>query len=436
MSKKHLPVLTVRVTKIVGGGQTLGSLDDGRKVFVWGAVPGELVEVQLTKRKSNYAEGFVTAVIEASPDRIPTVEPDSFISTSPWQIMSPALEHTTKIALIDDAFTLHHVTLPAPSSIYSDDRLYDYRNKIEFSWWYDTETDMLDLAFFRRGNHRKIPVAGSQLAMPVINEVATRLRDILRDRQANGFQLKTVLIRASQKGEVIAQLYVKDPDFPILTSAELARLDATGFELIYSNPQSPASVITERLQQHGLKALSDTILDVPFTYATEGFFQINLPVYEKALLDMKEWVEPDKPTIDLYSGVGSIGLTIGQENVTMVELNPAAVREMEANIAALGRTSATAVLAASEKALEYISAEATIILDPPRAGLDSKVVEKLLEVTPDRIIYLSCNPVTQARDIALLLESYDIAAQQGYNFFPRTPHIEHLIVLNKRSLTI
>ncbi len=433
MAKKQLPLVTVRLDKIVGGGQTIGTLEDGRKLFIWGGLPGELVEAQLTKRKSSYAEGIVTTVIEASPERVSPVDPDSYLSTSPWQIMDFAAEQKAKAALINEAFMLHHVTLPAPSQVYSNEVISGYRNKMEFSFWWDKEAETLDLAFFRRGTHSKLTVEKSSLALPVINDAALKIRDLLRRRKTNGFQLKTALIRANQDGQVIAQLYVKDPEFTLFSDEEFAELGIDGFEVMYSNPQSPASVITKELQRFGLNALSDTILGTPFTYATEGFFQINLPVYERSLADMKQWVEADKPTIDLYSGVGSIGLTIGQENVTLVELNPSAVREMEANIAKLGRTSATAVLAASEQALDHIHGEATIIVDPPRAGLDQTVINKLLDVLPERIIYLSCNPVTQARDVALLLEGYEIIAQQGYNYFPRTPHIEHLIVLQKKG---
>ena len=135
--------------------------------------------------------------------------------------------------------------------------------------------------------------------------------------------------------------------------------------------------------------------------------------------------------IDFYSGVGSIGLTIGGKGCTLVEINEDAVREMRRNITELG-SDATAVLAASEQALEYITADKTIILDPPRAGLHADVITRLLEVLPGRIIYLSCNPVTQARDVAMLAEGYGIRAHRGYNFFPRTPHIEHLVILDRK----
>jgi 23S rRNA (uracil1939-C5)-methyltransferase len=170
---------------------------------------------------------------------------------------------------------------------------------------------------------------------------------------------------------------------------------------------------------------------VPFTYAVEGFFQINVPVYEQALRDMKEWITPGKPAVDLYSGVGTIGLTIGGDDITMVEINEHAVREMERNITALQREKAAkAILAPSESALEHITGDATIIVDPPRAGLHEDVINKLLDAAPARIVYLSCNPVTQARDVARLAEKYGIKAHRGYNFFPRTPHIEHLVVLD------
>ncbi|HSW92663.1 MAG TPA: RsmD family RNA methyltransferase, partial [Patescibacteria group bacterium] len=137
-----------------------------------------------------------------------------------------------------------------------------------------------------------------------------------------------------------------------------------------------------------------------------------------------------KPTIDLYSGVGSIGLTIGSDNPTLIEINEHAVREMRENIKRLGKT-AKAVLAPSEQALEHITGSEVVIVDPPRAGLHADVIARLLETKPERIIYLSCNPVTQARDVAMLAEGYGVRSHRGYNFFPRTPHIEHLVVLDR-----
>lgn len=434
MSKRPFPIVRVTLDKIVGGGQALGTMPDGRKLFVWGGLPGETVDVQLTKKKSHYAEGVVTDVITASNQRVAAQDPDSYLSTSPWQIMDFAAEQHYKAALIEEAFELHDIVLPEAIEIYSDDHQYEYRNKIEFSFWYDTDTESLSLAFFRRGTHGKIAIDRTSLASPAITEASKRILAALNGLGIQGRVLKTLLIRSNRQGEVAWQLYVKDEDFPVSQLlAALAADTSISQEIIYSEPKSPASVITKRLTPAPTKTLSDTILDVPFRYATEGFFQINLPVYEQALRDMQQWVEPDKPLVDLYSGVGSIGLTIGNNRTTLVEINEHAVREMRQNIRELGKEqTATAVLSASEQALDHISGEACVIVDPPRAGLHDDVVAKLLETAPDRIIYLSCNPVTQARDTAKLAETYGIRAHRGYNFFPRTPHIEHLVVLDKK----
>jgi 23S rRNA (uracil1939-C5)-methyltransferase len=430
--KKQLPLLTVTLDRIIGGGQSIGTLENGKKCLVWGGLPGETVTVQVTKKKSSFVEGVVTEVVKASPNRVAPIDPDSYLSTSPWQIMDFTSENHYKSALIEEAFELHDIVLPEPIEVYSDGVQFGYRNKVEFSFWYDKDSGSLSLAFFRRGTHGKIEVDGTSLASDAINKHANDLLNILRDLKVNGMGLKTLLIRSNRAGQAAWQLYVKDEDFD--AEAVLAKVTSPEVicaEIIQSNPRSPASVITKRLASTSDKILTDTILDIPFRYATEGFFQINLPVYEQALRDMAEWVEQGKPVVDLYSGVGTIGMTIGGDNVTLVEINEHAVREMERNIEELDKSGAHAVLAASEDALDHISGDATIIVDPPRAGLHEKVIEKLLETAPARIIYLSCNPVTQARDVARLAEKYGIRNHRGYNFFPRTPHIEHLVILDK-----
>ena len=164
----------------------------------------------------------------------------------------------------------------------------------------------------------------------------------------------------------------KPPEqLPQPPAEEASQLSAQGGEVIYSTHKSPASVITERLENFGKITLTDTILGRPFRYATEGFFQVNVPVYEQALRDMAMWVNSrvtlasgdarhiTAPTVDLYSGVGTIGLTIGSPDTILVELNEHAVREMQRNIKELG-SQATAVLAASEQALDYITSDQTI----------------------------------------------------------------------------
>lgn len=422
---------TVRLETIVGGGQTIATLQNGKKLFVWGGLPEELVEVTIIKQRSKLAEGIVTKIIEPSTHRIKPLDESSYLSTSPWQIMDFNNETNAKARLIKEAFELNDIELTDEIIVYSDSKQYGYRNKMEFSWWWSKETEELDLAFFKRGSHNKTPVYGSSLAMDSINRAATAIRNLLRQKESvKAYDLKTLLIRSSQDNNISAQLYVKVQDFELFSDEEVRDLNIQGFEIIYSNPKSPASVITKRLKSWGLNSLSDKLLDKSYSYAVEGFFQINLPVYEQVLTDIKNWVPADKPVVDLYSGVGTIGLSINNQRITLVEIDENAHNEMIQNINALEKASfVKAVLAPSEKALEYIEESSTIIVDPPRAGLHESIVKRLLDARPARIVYLSCNPVTQARDIALLRQTYGITWHKGYNFFPRTPHIEHLVIL-------
>ena len=137
------------------------------------------------------------------------------------------------------------------------------------------------------------------------------------------------------------------------------------------------------------------------------------------------------PVLDLYAGVGSIGLSVAKEgqSLTLVEVNGAAVEEMRNNAA--GRPNTECILAKSEDVTSYITPDHITILDPPRAGCDKKLIEKLLEIQPKKIIYLSCNPITQARDVAMLSKVYKYSDAKPFNFFPHTPHIENLITLEK-----
>ena len=424
---------TVTLDKIVTGGQALATLASGQKVFVWGGLPGETVEITITKKKAKLAEAIVSQVLSASPDRVEPLDEDSWLATSPWQIMSFNSELQHKQALIEEAFRLHHISLINQNPIISDQQAYHYRNKIEFSWYWNKSSEQLDLAFFQRGTKHKIPVQTSHLAKPRLNEGAIKIRNLLRQiSSVRASDLKSLILRTNQQDQVIAQLYVKESDFPKFSAQQFLDLEILGLEIMFSEPKSPASVITQVLQTFGQNTLTDSLFNLNFNYRADSFFQINLPVYQLALTDIKNFVPVDSTILDLYSGVGTIGLTVAPKNLTLVEINQRAVQEMQKNIQE-NHLQAKAVLASSQQSLDLISNRACIIVDPPRAGLETAVVERLNYIKPPRIIYLSCNPTTQARDIANLLENYTIVHQQAYNFFPKTPHIENLIVLDQKN---
>lgn len=416
--------MEVEIEKLVHGGQGLGTLPDGRKVFVWGALPGERVNVRVIKGKRSYAEAIAEEILSSSSVRVAPRE-ENYLATSPWQIIKFDAENDYKHRIVEELFVQAHVELPSFAMTASGDD-WHYRNKMEYSFWGDENG--LHLALFSRGSHMKQIVTGSQLALPAIDSAANAVCEQLNKAAVRAGDLKSIIVRCTQDGQAAASLFVKQMDFPKLTLPPQLK----GLRVYYSNPKSPASVATKLLQELGDCLLQDKLLDKQFSYDTDSFFQVNLPVFEAALKTIRSHNSDTKFLVDMYAGVGSIGLSVAQKAVDLVELDPATAAMARINAQASG-LDAEVIEASTEKALENITSDRPIIVDPPRAGLHDKVVDCLLDVLPPRITYLSCNPATQARDLAALQQAYDITYFEGFNFFPHTPHIETLAVLELKS---
>lgn len=414
----------VTIEKLVHGGQGLGTLPDGRKVFVWGALPGEKVGIRILKGKRSYAEGIAEEIIEPSPLRIEPRE-ENYLATSPWQIITFDAENDYKKRIVEELFIQAHVALPVFTLTTAGDD-WHYRNKMEYSFWGDESG--LHLALHNRGSHQKTIVSGSELALPALDRAAVALCEKLGELGIRAGDLKTIIVRVSQKGEAVASLFVKPQEFPELPLPGELR----GLRVYHSNPKSPASVPTQLLSEQGNMHITDTLLGREFVYDSDSFFQVNIPVFEIALSRIKEQLKGSNQIIDMYAGTGSIGLSVASKKVDLIELDPATVAMARINAESSGIT-AQVIEASSEKALEYIGSELPVIFDPPRAGLHDKVTSQVLEVKPPQIIYLSCNPATQARDLARLTDSYEITYFEAYNFFPHTPHIETLAVLSLKQ---
>jgi len=384
------------VEKFIPGGYALATLSDpaspdhGKKVFLWNALPGETVlDYTITKKKSSYLEALATSLENPSPDRVAPRDP-CFLSTSPWQILSYPAELATKSQLVVEMFREQGIALPTPEII-TDHHDYFYRNKMEYSLYWDKTTEKISLAFHARGSHRKLPVTSSSLERPEIFARALAIVADLNARHEPAYKYQSLLLRSSLDGTISGGL----------------------LENGHSHPVFPL--------------LSDPLLGRSYSYSPNGFFQINLPVYSLALTEIARHITTDR-VLDLYSGVGTIGLSVASDrSLTLVESNPSAFAELEKN----ATPNSTPILANSEDALDYIRPDTTVILDPPRAGCAPALIDRLLSVAPPTIIYLSCNPITQARDLAPLLSIYSISFVKSFNFFPHTPHIENLVVLEK-----
>jgi len=386
----------LKVEKIIPGGMGLATDKDGKKIFLWNALPGELVEeYKTTKTKANFNEAVALKIINPSPFRV-NPKDACFLATSPWQIMNFDYELKLKQDLVVELFREHGINIETPE-IKTDNRPYFYRNKMEYSLYWDNDSEKISLAFHARGSHHKIKIDHSSIERPEIFTAAEKIVAELNKNHEPARKYQSILLRSNQNGEVSGDLFEKGKPHPTF------------------------------------KPLADTILDKKYSYSPNGFFQINLPVYELALSEIKSHIKTDH-VLDLYSGVGTIGLSVANDkNLTLVEVDKSAFRELTKNCETaskkLNTPRPTIILSKSEDALTYLKNNQTVILDPPRAGCDEKLINKLIEIKPPKVIYLSCNPATQARDIKKLLTTYKISAVKTFNFFPRTPHIENLVVL-------
>lgn len=408
----------IKIEKIIPGGQALGTMEDGRKIFFWNALPGEIIEdYEITKKKSHYYEAIATKISKQSNERI-LAKDECFLSTSPWQIINWDYENRLKAELVVEVFREHGISVNIPA-VFTDNNDFYYRNKMEYALYWSHDTSKISLAFHTRGSHRKIPITQSSIERPELFSAATKIVEDLNSRGEEARKYQSLLLRCNQRGEVSGGLYVNHQPHPEFQN------------------------------------LTDIILNYNYSYSPNGFFQINLPVYELALKEIKKYINADN-VLDLYAGVGTIGLSVARDkSLTLVEVNKSAFTELvkncevgfsegirsydedeRAGLVTTGgdaprRKTPLAILAKSEETLDYIRPNQTVILDPPRAGCDKKLIDRLNKVKPATIIYLSCNPTTQARDAKMLLENYQIENIKTFNFFPRTPHIENLIILKK-----
>lgn len=424
-------IITLQVGKLVFGGKALCH-HKGMAVFVWNALPGETVRARITGRKRDYSEAEVIEILQRSPDRIEPAE-SHYLICSPWQVMRYEKEIEWKKEILRELFQRSFSIDIGEFDLLSGNP-FEYRNKLELNFTYSSE-GLLELAFYQREGRIKVPIEGCRLGSDAINVAATAIRDILRKRGITPGELKTLVLRSNRKGQVIGSLFVKRKDFPDLITEMEGVKGLKGFKIVYSDPSFSASVVSQVLSGFGQELLREDLLGRFFFYSELSFFQINPEMFEKLLMDIKSFVSPDDIVYDIYAGVGVIGLSTEGRYTYLVEIEEDSARLAELN-SKLNRVSNCEVIRAkAEKYTLNIKPHSLVIFDPPRAGLSKKLIKRTLRVLPRRIIYVSCNPSTQARDVKMLEERYRIAFFRAYNFFPRTPHIESLMVLDLKQKT-
>ena len=195
-----------KIDRLVPGGQGIATLENGKKAFLWNALPGEVVNFDIVKSKSSYLEGVATKILKPSPVRIAPLDP-CYLATSPWQIMDYDSELAAKSALISEMFRQNNLALPNPVAVLTDNQDFHYRNKMEYSLYWDREKSQIFPAFHARGSHAKIPIEKSSIERP---ELFKKALEIIAELNKNGEparKYQSLLLRSNQSGEVSGGLF-------------------------------------------------------------------------------------------------------------------------------------------------------------------------------------------------------------------------------------
>ncbi len=422
--------LTVEFKKIVGEGKALGR-SDGKVVFCYGVLPNETARVRTTVEKRNFMEAELIEVLTPSPRRVAPAE-DHYLSCSPWQVMDYEFQCETKKGLIEDLLYQTTKETIRLDKFYTASKAFGYRTKIEYS--FTGPAGHLSFAFHKRGNFREMYLlpGGCALISPEANAAALEILAMINSLNLSTSDVKTLIIREAKKpGSRVAVLYLKRQDI-VLPDMKSPRLN--GFVAAYSNPLSPMSQVDAILSAWGDDFVTEELLGGKFSYGFDCFFQNNMELFEEALKEIRGAAFKCGKLVDLYSGVGVIGLTLRDlaDKVYAVESSANSAKYAALNASANGAANFEMVCSLSEKtADDLFDGTDILVLDPPRAGLHNKVIKRIMEILPKRIIYLSCNPITQGRDAAFFLEKYKIIRSAGFDFYPNTPHAETLLVFEK-----
>ncbi len=452
-------------------GRAVGRVDKA-VVFVEGALPGQRVRAQYTKRKKNFAEAFCLEVLEQAPDSIAAPCPHGAVCGGcALQTMPEATQKYWKERLITEAMTriakLSPEDLRRIDALVPSPKAWNYRNKMEFAFGSDGQGNMT-LGLRGKGSHDVHNVPQCRLLPEGCMKVVERVKTLCQEAgftawsaQAKGASqvLRHVIVRRphSPKADGTPQLLITLISAPASREIRL-RLTQLGKELMQSCSEVTGFVLEERRStvmlaqgEHTITSLGDTLLQerlggVEYTLAHNAFFQINTQAAENLCAQLSAMVanipslQEQSPVClwDVYCGVGAPGLSLARNiknkdiHLYGVEINQKAIDMAEKNAQKIECVNSHYVASDAKKALHSWPKASLVLVDPPRAGLAPEVVENIKKSQAECILYVSCNPATLARDMALLAEEYKLEKLVPLDFFPQTPHVESCVCLVRR----
>ena len=478
MARKKKPFLediTIEATAAEGNG--LAHVD-GKVVFVKQGIPGDVVDVQVNKVRSGYSQGFIVRMKSPSPHRLsPFCAHFGTCGGCTWQTLPYAMQTAFKQQQVVDQLTrIGHLQLPEVSPILGSEHTDHYRNKLEFTfsnrrwllpgedWSTLSDEERLGLGFHVSGFFDKVlDIRECQLQREPSNAIRLFVKQYAIEhglsfydlRENHGF-LRTLTVRTTSTGEVMLVVcFGGEAQGEAARPAREAMLEAirTRFPEITSlyyvvNPKAndtfgdlPCTLYS------GAEAIYEQMEDLRFKIGPKSFYQTNSAQAYRLYSVVRDFVREgiqagEQPVIyDLYTGTGTIALFLSAlaRKVVGIEYVPEAIEDAKVN-ARDNHIGNTAFFAGDMKdvlSADFIAANGRpdiVVLDPPRAGIHPDVAQVLLACAPQRMVYVSCNPATQARDLAVFAPAYDIVHVQPVDMFPHTTHVENVVSLVRKVL--
>lgn len=469
MGRKKLDLIleNVKIEAVAAEGKSLAHVD-GTVVFVEFAVPGDIVNVKVTKKKKNYMEGFILEIVKPSEDRLqPFCEHFGICGGCRWQPLPYDMQLKAKQQQVwDQLVRIGHLEIPDISPILPSDKTKYYRNKLEFTfsnkrWIYNnedpdslTDEERLGLGFHVGKFFDKVldikhcslqPEPSNEIRLFIREYAVTHNLEFYNIRENTGF-LRNIIVRNNQVGDVMLTVcFAYDDQDKIIPM-----LDAIAAE--FPQIKSLHYVINEKLNDSisdldcilykGEDAIWETMGKLKFKIGPKSFYQTNSEQAYKLYSVAKEFaaLTGNEVVYDLYTGTGTIAQFISDKasKVIGIEYVKEAIEDARINAEANGITNCTFFdgdmkdILTADFIKEHGKPE-VMIIDPPRAGMHPDVVKVIMEAAPERIVYVSCNPASQARDLAMMSPMYEITAVQPVDMFPHTMHVENVCALKLKD---
>ncbi len=466
--RKPYPLLEgVTITGVAAEGNAIGRVDD-MVVFVPYGAPGDVADIQITKKRKSYAEGRIVRLVSPGDVRIaPRCSHFTVCGGCRWQHLPYDVQLQCKQQQVADALTrIAKVEIPEISPIKGSENIWEYRNKMEYTFsnrrWLTAEQMASGEVFSDRdGAGFHIPGAFDKVLdidrCHLQDDFSNRLRKFVKNygishglsfydlREQHGL-LRTLMVRIASTGEIMAVMCFGE-DNPEKIGEVMNAIRAEFPEitsLLYVTNLKVNDTITDQevVTHSGKDFIEEEMEGLRFRIGPKSFYQTNSRQAYELYTVARDFAGliGNELVYDLYTGTGTIANFVSRRasHVIGIEYVPEAIEDAKVN-SAINDIRNTEFHAGDMKDVltdEFIAVHGrpdVIIVDPPRAGMHNDVVNVILNASPRRIVYVSCNPATQARDIALLDTKYRVTAIQPVDMFPHTHHVENVVKLELRD---